>query len=312
MANTPLRNRINRFFYRNRNKGIPNLMLWIAAGNVVVFLLTIMNQENPFFYELLYFHPEQILAGQIWRLFTYPLVYLCESSPLFGILTLLFYYWCGNILDQYWGPLRFNLYYLCSVLLTDLVGVAVSLVYAAQLGEIGSIFSAVMGFGFVGYINMSLLLAVATLLPDQQIRIYFVIPVKMKWLAWLDLGITLYQMIRGLVQMAQFGGLISLYLTLLIPLAPIVNYLLFFGKEAANILPDFLRYHPTRKSWKRAVKTKTVYSNIRPADNARFRCTVCGRTELSDPGLEFRYCSKCAGYRCYCADHINNHAHITE
>lgn len=309
MAKAPLRSKINRFFYRNRDKGIPNLMLWIAVGNAVVYLLTRLNQANPFFYELLYFNPDRILAGQVWRLFTYPLVYLCESSSLLAIISLLFYYWCGNLLDQYWGTLRFNLYYLFGVLLTDLVGVAVSLALHAQLGEFAT---TIVGIGFASYVNMSLLLAVAALLPDQQIRIYFVIPFKMKWLAWLDLGITLYDMIRGLVQLIQIASPVSLYLTLLIPLAPIANFLLFFGKDAANILPDFLRYHPSRKSWKRAVKTKTVYSNVRPADNARFRCTVCGRTELSDPGLEFRYCSKCAGYRCYCADHINNHTHITE
>ena len=161
---------------------------------------------------------------------------------------------------------------------------------------------------------MSLLLAVATILPDEQVRIWFVLPVKMKWLAWLDLGITLYGLIRGLFDLLRSGpNPVALYLSLLLPLVPIVNYLLFFGKQAAGILPDFLRYHPKRKSWKRQTKSRGVYVNTpRAQDGARFRCTVCGRTELTNPGLEFRYCSKCAGYRCYCQDHIHNHVHITE
>ena len=106
---------------------------------------------------------------------------------------------------------------------------------------------------------------------------------------------------------------------LLVPLVAIANYLLFFGKQASNILPDFIRYHPTHKSWKRQVKQANVYADAglsrggsRSSGQARFRCTVCGRTELTNPGLEFRYCSKCAGYRCYCEDHIHNHVHITE
>lgn len=313
MAKTPLRSKINRFFFKNRNKGIRNLMLYIAIGNLVVYVLTIMNRTNPVFYEWLYFNPERILAGQVWRLFTYPLVYLCEASPFFGIISLLFYYWCGNILDQYWGSLRFNLYYLFAMLLTDLTGILVSLAITAELGTVGTFFTMVLGFGFAGYINMSLLLAVATVIPEEQIRIWFVIPAKMKWLAWLDIGVTLYQLIRGLFNLLHFGGGIALYLTLLIPLAPIVNYLLFFGKQTAGILPDFLRFHPKHKSWKQQTNARGVYVNTpRVRDNARFRCTVCGRTELTNPGLEFRYCSKCAGYRCYCEDHIHNHTHITE
>jgi hypothetical protein len=98
----------------------------------------------------------------------------------------------------------------------------------------------------------------------------------------------------------------------LLPVVALLNYVLFFGKQITNLLPDFIRWHPTQKSWKRAVKQGTVYNAPRARDGARFRCTVCGRTEISNPGLEFRYCSKCAGYRCYCQDHINNHAHITE
>ena len=314
MAKTSFRSKFNRFFYKNRNKGIRNLMLYLAIGNVVVYLLTVLNRANPFFYQLLYFNPELILAGQVWRLFTYPLTYLCEASPVFGILSMLFYYWCGTIPDQYWGSLRFNFYYLSAVRLTDLVAIGISLALSAQLGLVGTMLNMVMGLGFASYINMSLLLAVATILPDEQVRICFVLPVKMKWLAWLDLGITLYGLIRGLFDLLRSGpNPVALYLSLLLPLVPIVNYLLFFGKQAAGILPDFLRYHPKRKSWKRQTKSRGVYVNTpRAQDGARFRCTVCGRTELTNPGLEFRYCSKCAGYRCYCQDHIHNHVHITE
>ena len=294
-----LTSKINRFFYRNRDKGVRNLMLYLAIGNVLVYLLYIVNQKDPLFYTMLNFDYEAILRGQVWRLLTYPLVFMVESGLLWGAIGLFFYYWCGSILEQYWGTLRFNCFYLCGILLTDVV--------ALILGAYAEVY----------YVNMSLFLAVATLMPDQQVRIYFVIPVKMKWLAWVDLGLTLYYLVTGLITMIQGFGQGVVYLGWLLPLVPVVNYLLFFGKQAANILPDFLRYHPTRKSWQRSVKQKTVYDHVsssagRRADNARFRCTVCGRTELTNPELEFRYCSKCAGYRCYCQDHIHNHVHITE
>lgn len=317
-----LKSKINRFFYRNQNKGVRNLMLYIGVGNLVVWLLTMLNQADPFFYELLYFSPQMILSGQLWRLISYPLVYLVESGPIFGLLSLLFYYWCGSVLEQYWGTLRFNVFYLSGVLLTDLAGIAIALIARAEGYLLGLIASYTLGIGFVGYVNLSLLLAAATVLPEEQVRIWFVIPVKMKWLAWIDLGFTLYSMIRGLISLLQVGAAgVSMYLlNLLIPVVPILNYLLFFGKQSACILPDFLRYHPTHKSWARQMKQQTAYSDAGlgrgshrgSSAQARFRCTVCGRTELTNPGLEFRYCSKCAGYRCYCQDHIHNHTHITQ
>ena len=295
---TKLKSKINRFFYRNQNKGIPNLMLYIAIGNLLVYLLYSLNRSDPLFYSMLIFDGEQILHGQIWRLLTYPLCYMVEAGLLWGVIGLFFYYWCGSILEQYWGVLRFNCFYLFGILLTDAAALALG------------------GWADSFYVNLSLFLAAATLMPDEQVRLYFVIPAKMKWLAWLDLGLILYFTIRGFINMVQGFGAGAVYLGWLLPLVPVLNYLLFFGKQAANLLPDSLRYHPTRKSWQRSVRQKTVYADKTgsrsTAGNARFRCTVCGRTELTDPGLEFRYCSKCAGYRCYCEDHIHNHAHITE
>lgn len=291
---TKLRSKINRFFYNNQNKGVRNLMLFLAIGNVLVYLLSILRPDNPLFYRLLVFDGDAILHGQVWRLFSYPLVYMVESGPIWGALGLFFYYWCGSVLEQSWGVLRFNFYYLIGILLTDLA--------ALLLGAAASSF----------YVYLSLFLAVATLLPDQQIRIWLVLPVKMKWLAWIDLGLTLFSTVAGIVAMISGFTRGLVYLDWLLPLVPIVVWLLFFGKQAANILPDFIRYHPTRKSWKRKVKQGRIYEVPNRQGLARFRCTVCGRTELTNPDLEFRYCSQCAGYRCYCEDHIHNHTHITE
>ena len=89
------------------------------------------------------------------------------------------------------------------------------------------------------------------------------------------------------------------------------NFLLFAGKQAADLLPNALRRAPARAKWQRKGNSGPVRP-VAAQPQARFRCTVCGRTELTDPRLEFRYCSKCKGYRCYCEDHIHNHAHITE
>jgi hypothetical protein len=292
-----LRNKLAQFFFKNRTKGIRNLMLYIGVGNVIVFLLCWLNQSNPLFYRLLCFDPYAVAEGEVWRVITYPLVFVTESSrPLLAIVGLLFFYWCGLVLEQLWGTLRMNVYYLTGVLLTALAALLTK--YAA---------SAI-------YVNLSLVLAMAALQPDEMVRLYFVIPIKMKWLAWVHLGFTLYEVVKGLIAMIRLlhAGSDYLFLGWIVPLVPIAVFLLFFGSQAVNILPDFLRLHPTRKSWARKVKQGRIYEVPNRQAQARFRCTVCGRTELTNPGLEFRFCSRCAGYRCYCEDHINNHVHITE
>ena len=294
---TKLKSKINRFFYNNQNKGVRNLMLYIAIGNALVYLVCLLLRDDPRLYDALVFNRAAILHGQVWRLFTYPLVYMASMGTtgiIWGAIGMFFFYWCGTVLEQYWGTLRFNAYYLAGILLTDIA--------ALILGAVADSY----------YVNLSLFLAVATLLPDQQIRIWFVIPVKMKWLAWIDLGLTLIGVVLGIVAMIAGFSEGEVYLDWLLPLVPVGVWLLFFGKQTANVLPDVLRYHPKHKSWKRAVKQGRIYEVPNKQGQARFRCTVCGRTELTDPGLEFRYCSKCAGYRCYCEDHIHDHVHISE
>ncbi len=289
-----LKTKLTQFFYKHRDKGIPKLMLWIGAANVIVFVLYLVKPEDPLFTRLLSFDPFAVARGEVWRMISYPLVYLANSArPILGIISLLFFYWCGLVLEQLWGTLRMNLYYLLGVLLTALAALLTRSYCSAT------------------YVNLSLILALAALQPDEMVRIYFVIPLKMKWLAWFELGITLLAVIRGLISMfLSLGAFVNL--SWIVPLVPVAVFLLFFGRQAAVLLPDFLRYHPTRKSWKRKVKQGRIYEVPNKQGNARFRCTVCGRTELTNPGLEFRYCSKCAGYRCYCEDHIHNHVHITE
>ncbi len=290
MAKTPLKNQINRFFFRNRDKGIHNLMLYIAIGCVAVYVLHLLNVKDPYITQLLVFDRDSILHGQVWRLFTYPLTFLVGSIPFLGLLGLVFYIWCGQILEQYWGTLKFNLFYLSGILLLDLSGLL--------LGSEAT----------VDDLNLSLFLAAATVIPEQQIRIWFVLPVKMKWLAWIDLGATLYRLVNGIFTMIYYlthTGV--LYLGWLLVLVPLGNYFLFFGRSFVNVLPDFLRFHPKKRQFKTVIKP----NHVRQTGNYRFRCTVCGRTDAEYPNLEFRYCSKCTGYRCYCQDHINNHAHIT-
>lgn len=288
-----LRNRFERFCFRRRNVGIPNLMLYLCIGSAIVYLFTIITQ-NPMLYYWLCFDRDLILHGQVWRLISYPLAYTA-GSLLLTFIGLLCYYSLGRAMENLWGTLRFNLFYLSGVVMMD--------VFCLLFG----------GYADVSYLNLSLFLAYATLYPDSHFLLFFIIPIKAWIFAVLDLAITLYRV----VSMAVSG----LFPDCLFPLVAIANYLLFFGKDVVNVFPISWRAN-ARRLFRRKPKNargKPIpfpgagsYEASAASPKAPYlhRCTVCGRTDVSDPDLEFRYCSKCNGYYCYCIDHINNHTHI--
>ena len=282
-----LRRKFTGFCVRNRDKGIPNLMLYIAIGNLIVFLFSIIDPSNSD-HRILYFDPTLILHGQVWRLVTYVFTYVTGDNPLgllLSLLSLYCYYWIGRNLEAHWGVLRFNLFYFTGVVIMDIA--------ALILGTYASTY----------YLNLSLFLAFATLYPTMRFLVLFVVPVEARWLALIDLGLTL------------FGVLATTFPYNLFPLFALLNYFLFFGSDVTNLLPDSWQQRLRRK---RARKAKTIpfptgaaRQDTPPREQSyTHKCTVCGRTDVTNPELEFRYCSKCKGYHCYCIDHINNHAHI--
>ena len=303
--------KLNAFFYKHRNKGIPNLMLWIAIINVAVYLTYRLNPENPLFYSLLCFRWSQIVQGEVWRVLTYPFVYLTARAfdgsfvnLLFGVIGLTFYFFCGKVAESVYGRLKFNLFYLSGILLIAVAGLLIGALSRSMLFLVYDHLLVTSQ-----YLNLTLVMLLAMVQPEAMARVYFVIPVKMKWLAWIDLGYLIYIGVRSAI---VYGFSLCVWM---LPLVALLNFALFFFKDLPALLPDFLRHPKNRVQRQTAQRFRAATQSsgpVRPVQPYRFRCTVCGRTDVSDPKLEFRYCSKCAGYRCYCMEHINNHAHIME
>ena len=169
-----LRRNFERFCYKNRYKGVSNLMLYIAIGTAIVYLFRMIDPSNLLYYFLV-FDRGAILSGQVWRLITYIFVPM-SGNVLFLAISLYFYYFIGKSIESAWGPFRFNLFYLCGVVITDLA--------ALLLGVNADI----------SYLNMSLLLAFATLYPENRVLLFYIIPIKMKYLAWFYLAMTVYEL----------------------------------------------------------------------------------------------------------------------
>ena len=288
-----LRRRFERFCFKNRDKGIPNLMLYLSLGSALVYLMSAINGSNLLYYWLC-FDRDLILQGQIWRLISYPLTYgMGNPNILLVAIGMLCYYSLGKAMENLWGTLRFNLFYLTGVVLMD--------VFCMIFG----------GYADVTYLNMSLFLGYATLYPNAQFLLLFIIPVKAWIFALVDITITLYDVIS----MTAYGW----FPYSLFPLVAIANYFLFFGKDVANVIPMSWRMNAGRLLRKKPKKAKVVpfpsagsyeATVAKPKDLYTHRCSVCGRTDVSNPELEFRYCSRCNGYHCYCEEHIGNHTHV--
>lgn len=282
------RRQFELYCYKNRNKGIPNLMLYISLGTALVYIMSQMS-GNYFLYNLLYFDRQRILQGEVWRLITYPLTYRIDSLLLMAV-SLLCYYSIGRAMESIWGTLRFNLFYFTGVLMMD--------VYCMIFG----------GTASVTYLNLSLFLSYATLFPDAQFLLFFIIPVKAWIFALVDLSIVVLDLITYPFPYNLFS-VISL-----------ANYFLFFGKDVLNVIPMSWRVNGRRLFKKQPVQQKRAkvipfdagYEATKATPKAPYthRCTICGRTDISNPELEFRYCSRCKGYYCYCEEHISNHSHI--
>ena len=281
---------VDRFCARHPRFGIPDLMRWIVIGNVAVYvlmLLTMRADANAL--SFLYLDGSKVLRGEIWRIVTFIFV-PASSSPFWLAVSLYFYYWIGTSLERQWGTARFNLYYWSGVLLTAIVTIAAS---------------AISGTGYpVGgteYVNLSMFLAFAFLFPDTRLLLFFFIPVKIKWLAWLDAALFLFDIIRYLM-LGAWGYA-------LIPVVAILNYFLFFWDDLMAIL----RRGSSRAAHRvdpQTINFKKAQKEVQNRKGYLHKCAVCGITDADDPNMEFRYCSKCNGYYCYCMKHINDHVHV--
>jgi hypothetical protein len=262
----------DRFCFKHERKGIKNLMTIIAVGGLAVFVMDMFmaSEERFFATKFLIFYKDYIQAGQYWRLITFVFVPMSES--VLTLLALYLYHWFGKILEAEWGRLKLNLYYASGIVFIWIYGFLTgAVVSAAQF-------------------NLSLLLAVATVVPDFQIRLFFILPVKLKWLGLVS---------AVLLVISAVGG------RSLLPLIPIGNYLLYFGPALKKMV--FRPYHKKRVEFRSEVRRLDHEAAQR---GYRHQCAVCGLTDGDEPGAEFRYCSKCSGSKCYCAKHIGDHEHV--
>ena len=270
--------------------GIPNLTIYMIVCYVIGYALMIV---NPGILNWLSLEPAYILRGQVWRLVTWVLYPPSTSGVLwFAIAVLFFYYPIGTSLERTIGTFKYTLNILSGVVFTILGAFILYFLLGGNV-LVGNVFSTY-------YISLSTFLAYAMCYPDMQVLLMFIIPVKMKWMAIFYVVIVVYEMIQYVMAGAWY---------LVIPIvASLLNFIIFyFGTK------DFSRYNPKeihrRNEFRRAMEPQGRMKSG-SGSVTKHKCAICGRTELDDPNLEFRFCSRCNGNYEYCQDHLFTHTHV--
>ncbi|OPJ58695.1 rhomboid family intramembrane serine protease [Clostridium oryzae] len=245
-----------------------NIMLYIVTINLAVFALSYLYPEANVEFRLMLI-PSLVLKGEVWRLITF--IFIPPSSSIIWILfSLYLYYLIGSSLEHEWGSFKFNLFYFIGIIAT---------IAASFLTNSAATAS---------FINMSLFLAFAYLFPNFEILLFFILPVKMKYLGLLDVAYIAYSIIFLPVPSKAAA------------VASVINCIIFFGPDIVSGMKTNGLSYFRRKKFSAKV-TSRPYMH---------KCTVCGKTELDDPDMDFRYCSKCSGDHEYCMDHLYDHKHI--
>lgn len=255
---TRLERRLGRF-------AIPNLTAYVVGGMAIAFVLGML---RPAILDAMELDFAAVRAGQVWRLVSY--IFVPHGSRLFILFQLSFTWFVGRSLEAEWGPFKLNVYYL--------------------LGMLGTTLAAALTGGSPGnlYLNTSLFFAFATLFPDYQITLYLLIPVRVKWLALLSLGLLGYELVTG-----SWGARAGV-------IAAMANYLFFFG--------------PTLLALARARRTEGVQAARRasmrpeaPAQKVERLCTTCGAREGDGADIRVCSCERCGVPTTFCLEHARNH-----
>ena len=318
-----LENKLGRF-------AIPNLYFYIIGCIILGYVLYIF---TPSVYSYLTLNPYMIFAKhQYWRFFTWIFTVPYSITSFIDVLlvpiNLYFYYIIGKSLEFYWGRFMYNLYVFGGMLLINILVLVGGLLYFEHTYDymLGEVYDQLdQSAGYMGiycdvtkYMLISIFLAFAVIGSDNYVLFFFLIPMKMKYLAYLDLCILAYYFYIG----GFFGRLCII--------GAVTNYFIYFminRNRTHATISDKMRRRKFVKAKQRGYKkaqynedgtvmfpgaarrvTNTDSGNSKGA--SIHKCAVCGRTELDDPTLEFRYCSKCNGTYEYCTDHLYTHEHI--
>lgn len=281
-----LNDAIDRFCAMHPRLGIPYLMRYIVAANAAIYIITMFDRSGLLL-QTLAMDASALLHGQLWRIITFIFI-PTGSSPISVMLSLFFYFWLGESMERIWGSTKFTVYYVGGMLLNVLASLLALLLDGFAVPLYGA-----------GYVNAALFFAYTLTYPETIVRLFYIIPIKMKWLAIVEAVLYALSVLKG-VRMGLWGVALT-------PIVSMLNLFIFFSPNFFRKADQFQARHRSE-----AIQFRKAVKEQKRQKGYNHKCEVCGRTDAEFPSLQFRYCSKCSGYHCFCEDHIFNHVHHTE
>ncbi|MBR5993511.1 MAG: hypothetical protein IK018_06870 [Lachnospiraceae bacterium] len=295
--------KFERKFGRYAIKNLSKILVICYAAGLVINLMF------PGVRDYITLNPYLILHGQVWRLVSWVLVSsFGGSNPIsltFSIIMMFFFFSIGRTLERTWGDYLFNVYVFSGILLTIIASFGVygfsalfpPVKYVEYItGGMEGFMAAVSPVFTLYYISMSILLAFAFTFPDSMVLMMLIFPMKMKWLGYIEGIYLIYEFAVG-----------NAYVKVAIA-AAMINFIVFYFMQRKR------RLGSPKARYQAAVRRREFNNNVRretkPAGVSKHKCAICGRTEITNPELQFRFCSKCNGNYEYCNEHLFNHKHV--
>ena len=211
----PMEKRLGRF-------AVKRLILIIVVGMALVCGLRLAGylgiKKAVVINDALYFDRERIILGQVWRLVTF--VFIPDNiHVLFVALELYLYNMFGTALERERGSFRFDVYYLTGVICCIIAGF-------------------ITGYTTNTYLNLTLFLAYALFYPNKQMLLFFILPIKVKWLALIDVLFLLVAFVLGGINIK------------VVIFFSVLNLLLFFGQDICGMAGTALKRRRRSKNKK--------------------------------------------------------------
>ena len=260
---------------------IPNLTQVLTYAMAIVYVIGFAVPQLDVALTLV---PQAVWAGEVWRLLTFITVTGIGHqglSVVFAFFAIYIFYLTGSTVENQWGSVRFNLYIFCVTFLT--------MIFAMIPPFFDSGYMTPVFFQNV-FIVWTVFLAFAVMVPNMEFLLFFVLPVKVKYLAWFSGAINFYYLIAPSTNYGLRRAILAAFIT----------FGVFFGKEI----------YVTMRYGRRKLQQRVRVMREEAAEAAPFHtCAECGITNLTHPEEDFRYCPECEGQLAYCSKHIFNHEH---
>ena len=282
-----------------RGRGV-NLMIILIAAQALGF---IMNYIYPTALQFIVFDPYLILQGQVWRLVSF--IFFPNGTSIFmTLITCFIYFSISRAVEMTIGRFRLNFFLISGLVMLVLFGFLFWLIFPYPIKNI------------VVYLNpyyhyAMLFVLFAMLFPDARFFLMFIIPVRGKWMIFITLGLYLLDIVRQFLSGSADYGWFLIFMIF----AAILNVVFFMLLSGYRIGKNNARQQQRYGSYGGRQDGRNGASRIRPESQRttrgpRHKCAVCGRTNETNPELEFRYCTRCIGNYEYCMEHLYTHTHV--